>query len=248
MGMFNKIKNLFYEEEELQQMASKQPEPKKEPEIKEKEKTQVEKREVNEVVSERDLLKTDPTFKFPVIFEDEDFKEEKKEKKSINVLEEEHNKYRVIDTKTVKEEKRIFKPSQVISPIYGVLDKNYKKNDVVSRDGLCGYSTDGKVDLDSVIKKAYGEVTTIKEVSTREEKFYSKVEEPTEDNKEINLFEEPTKEEPVGTKEENYEEESYDLDEIDKKIKSIDELLKDTNDEDFYSLVDSMYKDEGEDE
>jgi hypothetical protein len=141
MGMFNKIKNLFYEEEELQQMASKQPEPKKEPEQKEKEKAPVEKREVNEVVSERDLLKTDPTFKFPVIFEDEDFKEEKKEKKSINVLEEENNKYRVIDTKTVKEEKRIFKPSPVISPIYGVLDKNYKKNDVVSRDGLSGYSS-----------------------------------------------------------------------------------------------------------
>ena len=34
---------------------------------------------------------------------------------------------------------------------------------------------------------------------------------------------------------------------IDEKIKSIDDLLKDTND-DFYSLVDSMYKDEEGDE
>ena len=32
-----------------------------------------------------------------------------------------------------------------------------------------------------------------------------------------------------------------------KKIKSIDDLLKDTND-DFYSLVDRMYKDEEGDE
>lgn len=246
MGILNKIKNLFYEEEELQQVTSKQPETKKELELKEKAPIES-KKEVDEVVSERDLLKTDPTFKFPVIFEDEDFKEEKKEKKSINVLEEENNKYRVIETKTVKEEKRVFKPSPVISPIYGILDKNYKKNDIVSRDGLSGYSSDGKVDLDSVMKKAYGEVTTIKEVSTREEKFYSRVEEPVEESNEINLFEESA-EEPVDTKEETYEEESYDLDEIDKKIKSIDELLKDTNDEDFYSLVDSMYKDEGEDE
>ena len=34
---------------------------------------------------------------------------------------------------------------------------------------------------------------------------------------------------------------------VDEKIKSIDDLLKDTND-DFYSLVDSMYKDEEGDE
>jgi hypothetical protein len=232
MGIFNKIKSLFYEEEQL--VPEHDFESKKEV-VEKKEK----KENVNEVVSERDLLKTDPTFKFPVIFEDEDFKEEKKEKKSINVLEEEHNKYRIIDTNTKKEEKKIFKPSPVISPIYGVLDKNYKKNDVVSKDGLMSnYSSDGKVDLDSVIQKAYGEVTTIKEV-TREEKFYTKTEEPKE---EINLFEDKE------VKDENYEEESYDLDEIDKKIKSIDALLKDTNDEDFYSLVDSMYKEEGEDE
>ena len=46
----------------------------------------------------------------------------------------------------------------------------------------------------------------------------------------------------------DYEEESYDIDEIDNKIKSIDQLLKETSDDDFYSLVDSMYKDEEEEE
>ena len=36
--------------------------------------------------------------------------------------------------------------------------------------------------------------------------------------------------------------------ELDEKIKSIDDLLKDTSDDDFYSLVDSMYKDSEVDE
>ena len=60
-----------------------------------------------------------------------------------------------------------------------------------------------------------------------------------EDHTEIDIFEnidiEENKEEPS-------------IDEIDEKIKSIDDLLKDTNDDDFYSLVDSMYKDDEEED
>jgi hypothetical protein len=120
------------------------------------------------------------------------------------------------------------------------------------------------MDVDSVMRKAYGQVEVTKTV-TREEKFYTTEETPIEKEAEINLFESlkeekevelPKKEEQKDEKplsrlelnEEDYEEESYDLDEIDDKIKSIDKLLKETSDDDFYSLVDSMYKDEESEE
>ena len=63
----------------------------------------------------------------------------------------------------------------------------------------------------------------------------------TEENKEedtkIDLF-----------KEEEIKSEDVNVTELDEKIKSIDDLLKDTSDDDFYSLVDSMYKDSEVDE
>jgi hypothetical protein len=57
-----------------------------------------------------------------------------------------------------KEEKTIFKPSPIISPVYGVLDKNYKKEDVVSKKDTPFTSSYERrnVSVDDVRKKAYG--------------------------------------------------------------------------------------------
>ena len=33
-------------------------------------------------------------------------------------------------------EKKNFKPTPIISPVYGILDKNYTKDDIVSRDDV----------------------------------------------------------------------------------------------------------------
>ena len=50
-----------------------------------------------------------------------------------------------------------FKPSPIISPIYGVLDKNYRKEEVVAKKEVKGSSNSyRKVDLDTVRKKAFG--------------------------------------------------------------------------------------------
>ena len=57
-----------------------------------------------------------------------------------------------------KEEKSSFKPSPIISPIYGILDKNYKKDDVVQKKEVrlsSGYSR-GNLNVDDVRDKAYG--------------------------------------------------------------------------------------------
>lgn len=57
-----------------------------------------------------------------------------------------------------KEEKAGFKPSPIISPIYGVLDKNYRKEDVVSKKEVrltSSYAREN-LDVDDVRKKAFG--------------------------------------------------------------------------------------------
>lgn len=57
-----------------------------------------------------------------------------------------------------KEEKAYFKPSPIISPIYGVLDKNYKKEDVVSKKDIritSNYSR-SNVNVDDIRNKAFG--------------------------------------------------------------------------------------------
>ncbi len=60
-------------------------------------------------------------------------------------------------TKTV-EEKKPFRPSPVISPVYGILDKNYRKEDVVTKQ-----KTENTLirDVDSIRKKAFGELEDI---------------------------------------------------------------------------------------
>ena len=52
-------------------------------------------------------------------------------------------------------EKKIFKPTPIISPVYGVLDKNYHKEDIVTRtDNL--KPDKNEVSIDSIRNKAYG--------------------------------------------------------------------------------------------
>ena len=232
MGLFDKLKNVFMEDDIDEEPVRSVP---KVEEIK-KEESVIQKRErelpVEDTFSDRELVNSKENFKFPIIFEDEDFKEEKKKTKSINVLERENTKYEDLIKRDAKPQKKVFKPSLVISPVYGVLDKNYSKEDITTKDGN-RVSNDNGVDIDTVIKKAYGEEVVTK---TREEKR-------EEENKTVDAF----KEEETDIKSLTIEQAEIKANEreVDDKIASIDELLNDTNtDDDFYSLVDSMYKNE----
>lgn len=232
MGLFDKLKNVFMEDDIDEEPVRSVP---KVEEIK-KEEPVIQKRErelpVEDTFSDRELVNSKENFKFPIIFEDEDFKEEKKKTKSINVLERENTKYEDLIKRDTKPQKKVFKPSLVISPVYGVLDKNYSKEDITTKDGN-RVSNDNGVDIDTVIKKAYGEEVVTK---TREEKR-------EEENKTVDAF----KEQETDIKSLTIEQAEIKANEreVDDKIASIDELLNDTNtDDDFYSLVDSMYKNE----
>ena len=57
-----------------------------------------------------------------------------------------------------QKEKKEFHPSPIISPIYGVLDQNYKKDDIVTKKEVRITSSykPKNIDVDSVREKAYG--------------------------------------------------------------------------------------------
>lgn len=123
-------------------------------------------------------------FKFPIAFEDSDFTDisrvsrQARNKKVPSKLEREHEVspakpkqvtkplkkepkvselYKEKKPKKEKEEKK-FKATPIISPIYGVLDKNYKKEELEpnSGDNFEMHRPSKNVDFDSVRKKAYG--------------------------------------------------------------------------------------------
>ena len=121
--------------------------------------------------------------KMPMMFEEEDFfddtfKEEVREevkpitretkneqrelyqgKKEPSYVESVSKPYTNTYAKSYYENKESkgFKPSPIISPIYGVLDKNYRKEEVVTKKESKSLSNSyRKVDLDSVRNKAFG--------------------------------------------------------------------------------------------
>ena len=60
-----------------------------------------------------------------------------------------------------KEDRTYFKPSPIISPIYGILDKNYRKEEIIPKREVrltSAYSRES-LDVDAVRKKAYGTLT-----------------------------------------------------------------------------------------
>lgn len=140
------------------------------------------------------------------------------------------------------EEKKIFKPTPIISPIYGVLDKNYHKEDIVSKNDIKNESKSEPL-IDQIRNKAYGTL---------------------EDELEDTLFGKNS----VLKRESEVEEEDSpsimnDLDNLTEDIsKELDDLLvkkekkkaspktkkvNDNDSEDFLDFIDStLYKDEGE--
>lgn len=202
MKLIEKLKNVFFEEveededeEELPQTFAKKIEvpkkteiPRVKPEITREERPviykEVEEVEVSEPVEEgvpKEIKKEEPTF--PMMFDEDDFLEDKKMKEMDNTFskpqiekrEERENKElyqgkkelsyvesvrkpNYSYTKSYYEEKETkgFKPSPIISPVYGVLDKNYRKEEVVTKKEIKITSGRTNFDLDSVRNKAFG--------------------------------------------------------------------------------------------
>lgn len=147
---------------------------------------------IPKVEEEKEEVKEEPTF--PMMFDDDDFmfdektqelepinynpykkEEEKKEekelyhgKKEISYVES-VRKPSYSYTKSYYEEKETkgFKPSPIISPIYGILDKNYRKEEVVTKKET-HITSKSNFDLDSVRNKAFGNDEVVQDKKTRE--------------------------------------------------------------------------------
>ena len=118
------------------------------------------------VISDREVVKTrGSNFSFPIDME-EDYDvvyTPRTNKNVLDVIEEEKPKTTVAELYAKKEEPKPkkFKPTPVISPIYGVLDKNYTKDEVKLQDEST-YEIprqSKKVDFETVRNKAYGTLT-----------------------------------------------------------------------------------------
>lgn len=201
MGLFDKLKNVFFEEEyvEVEEPVKKEkvtvakkienPEIKEIKKIKEEIKPKVEKEPASEEKKEFPK-QPEHDFKFPMDFDDKDFEvEEKKvippkevvvEAESVyvrdKVMYEEpivdyHNtNYQGLYEGSEKKDKKVgFSPSPIISPIYGILDKNYKKEQIVTKKEIRLSVTPKKVDLDYVREKAYGDLANDITASIHEE-------------------------------------------------------------------------------
>ena len=262
MGLLDKVKGILFDEEEIEL-----------PEIKKETKKEV-KKEVKEYdenpikeikIPKDDFIdreyRTENTFTFPIDFEDDEIKEEKKPAPVIKeVKPKKIEKRDYSDFLTKKEEKKHFKPTPIISPVYGVLDQNYKKEDVIVKKDIL--RKPNELSLEEVRKRAFGSLedeieenlTHTQEIKTTETKEIKKeikfeeIEKPIDKKKTIGeLIEEDNKE---------YNKDEQNDDNIEAPKNSIDDLLsikeKDNSNEiddeeaDLFSLIDSMYEEKGE--
>ena len=206
MGLFDKVKNLFTEEEEpikSEVIQVEIPAP-----VKEKKEEKIEEEPKKEIKEEKKPA--------PIFFDDAYFKELEQPKKEIkSSYLKEQNK--------VKEEKKHFKPTPIISPVYGVLDKNYNKEDITPTKKT--HYTNTTITVDEVRKKAYG---------TLEDELENTINNlvvPNDDNDD--LFDELIdKEEPINIIEEE-EHSNMVAESMDKKPITESEL---------FDLIDSMYE------
>ena len=197
MGLLDKIKNLFLEDEIEEDEVELEEENKtvyQEPKdilpkvmretIKKEEeetlkfaelKTPKENKVVKEVKEEVKPREEIPQrkFSFPMDFEDEvtpsrvnvsnNRVNASSNKGTLNTEREVQAPKKVSELYVKKEtrEKPKFKPTPVISPVYGVLDKNYKKEEVVERaeENVEMKRPSKKVDFETVRKKAFGNLT-----------------------------------------------------------------------------------------
>lgn len=226
MKIFDKIKDLFTDEiiEEKEEVIEIKEEKKDNNELK-LPKVMREEKEIESSINDIDFindfqnveLNNQPSnngnFRFPISFEENDLLDEKilsnqnimyREKKEEKISKPESELY---SKKNLKEEKvTFFKVSPVISPVYGILDKNYKTEEVQSKSKSKNeiVRNNKKVDFETVRKKAYGSLIDDIKDNLSDIKTENKKEEIIDEN--IFKLNENIEEITFGDMEENFHE------------------------------------------
>ena len=266
MGLFDKVKNLFTEEVEVEEKEEKKG--KKEETIK-KEVIQVEiPSPVKATRSEKhaEEVKEEPKIEEPK--QPEPVKEEKKfpffddgDFESLNVepvsLKKEKKPYHKEVYNPPKEEKKVFRPSPIISPVYGILDKDYPKEEM-RRSPEKSYKHK-EASVDEIRNKAYGTLesdieTTLfgkKRVLFEENDNKNQSEQPkdeiisTDDEYDSNIIGEKPRHGNTETVKAEGKDELTDLinAEMDKEVPETPKKTpRKISDSELFSLIDSMYE------
>lgn len=277
MGVFSKLKNIFYDEEYIDEPAEAEVKKvdkvvKKEVEeakprveeikiTREEPKREETKRVVEEPkpsndFSERELFRSERTFNFTEFDDDEELPPRR------NVLSPEPKVAKRIEVQkpAIPEQPKIFKPSPIISPIYGILDKDYKKDEVVSKPVREEKPVikDSATTYDTVRRKAYGTLEdeledtlnsmnklTPEAISNEVNKIDKSVDELDKKTNKIedliSKIESTTSDVSVGELEDKMELEHFDDD--DDEPVSDKTMTNSTLEHDLFNLIDSMYDD-----
>lgn len=171
MGFLDKVKNLFTEEYEVEEQKPIKkemvqveiPAPVEDVKFELPKRREVEvpneqielpkeeyKREIPREIKREEIRK-------PVFFDDKDFLDLEKTKEirkqpKVEVKKETYGIKKV-------EEKKKFSPTPIISPVYGILDKNYHKEDITTKSSATSrlsYKSTKKITIDEVRNKAFG--------------------------------------------------------------------------------------------
>ena len=234
------------------------------------------KEELNEIKSR--TQKNEAEFKFPQ-FDDEDFAVSKVRPEPLfeKEIRREEPKKPLYQGSKRKEETKKFKPSPIISPIYGLLDSD--GNTIKEEDKVKEKNKYEEVSLDSVRKKAYGIDEEIEDTMKRLSKKTIEEAEKDMEKEEKELSREKSKKviekENIFVKDDsddsvddmilpNVNFKEIDVDKEREKLKDIKNSNKDiirkdnfdddsdddddTKEQDLFNLIDSMYQKEGSEE
>ncbi len=144
MELFDKIKDFFKEEDEVI-----------EPVV-----TKMTKVEIPSVEEEEEDIKE---VKRNLFFDEKDFEDIEIKKPMV--------KNDLLISERVKEAPKAFKPTPIISPVYGVLDTNYKKEDIKTKENIGIQRPPRKASIDDVRQKAFGTLEDVIEQTVNEKDF-----------------------------------------------------------------------------
>ena len=233
MGLLDKMKNLFTEEvdepvkSEVMQVEIPAP-------VKNDEKPkEIQDNESNiDSLSDSEIIKKEEKTIAPIFFDDAYFKELEQPKPTKKEVKSSYMKEK-------KEEKK-FTPTPIISPVYGVLDKNYNKEDITTKKEKQNMiHTNTSITIDDVRRKAYG--TLEDDIETTLFGSNSILFNDEKEDSEKDLFDDLVDED-IDIKDEpiNIIEEEMDNTNI------IDDVLNENSDSngELFDLIDSMYEKE----
>ncbi len=268
MGFINKLKDFFYDEEEIEEEEIVVPKKRENVKPKIKLEKEIEEDKTDSDISERELFKSERTFNFPIDMEDEpDFMPVSRENRLNNTFEVKNSenkpktRYQSSNTTsrgqtspmyTSRQQEKKFKPTPIISPVYGILENKIdkaKSGSTVSKEPV------KKIDYDTVREKAYGKT----KIEAEEDKglFFNLTDEKqSNDLDDIDVK--------ITYNDVDFDSNDSDDDlEVDvpkiirskskerNKVKEEDDedkILSDSNEQDLFNLIDNMYSSEEEEE